>query len=609
MKQIVKNLHLVSFLMIAIFLFSSCSVSNLDKSAEISGELMQWHNVTITFEGPDTDEQDSINPFLDYCMTVTFSNEDQTFVVPGYYAADGNAANSGSGAGNKWRCHFVPPETGQWAWVASFRNGKNIAISGQPLDGEASFFDGQKGSFNITPSDKAGLDFRAKGMLRYAEDHYFQFAQTKEYYLKGGADSPENFLAFAEIDNTYDADAGSGSYEHIGGFIHTYEAHIKDWKSGDPTWKGGMGKGIIGALNYLSDKGMNSVYFLTYNMDGGDGRDTWMWADEDERKRFDCSKLDQWEIIFYYMDKKGLMMHVVTQETENDHNLGGSAGMNLIRKLYYRELIARFSHHLAVIWNLGEENNTPDADRKDIASYIRSLDPYDHPITVHTHHKSALEFYDGILGDENFEATSIQSEMTLYHNEAIVLRQRSANAGQKWAIFGDEQGPASHGVLPDNEDPNHDIPRKQGLWGNLMGGGAGVEWYFGHQFAHMDINCEDWRSRDIMWDQTRYALNFFQKYLPFREMTPADHLISNENTYCFAKEGEIYAIYLQNGGSVKLDLRNFNSDFDIKWYDPRTGGNLEKGSLEIIKGGGWGEIGNPPADQGEDWAVLIKKKD
>jgi hypothetical protein len=62
---------------------------------------------------------------------------------------------------------------------------------------------------------------------------------------------------------------------------------VKDWKSGDPSWKGGKGKGIIGALNYLAAKGVNSVYFLTYNIDGGDGRDTWMWTDVDTRDRYD----------------------------------------------------------------------------------------------------------------------------------------------------------------------------------------------------------------------------------------------------------------------------------------------------------------------------------
>jgi hypothetical protein len=451
-------------------------------------------------------------------------------------------------------------------------------------------------------------DFRAKGMLQYTGEHYFQFAQTKEYFLKGGADSPENFLAYNEIDNTYDADAGSGSYEHIGGFIHEYKPHIQDWNQGDPTWKDGKGKGIIGALNYLSEKEMNSVYFLTYNLDGGDGRDVWMWSDENERERFDCSKLDQWEIIFDHMDKLGLMLHVITQETENDHNLGGSVGLNLHRKLYYRELVARFGHHLALVWNLGEENNTPDADRKEIAAYIRSLDPYNHPITVHTQANVTLKFYNDLLGNENFEATSIQSNFNNFHNEAVVLRNRSAEAGRKWAIFYDEQGPASHGVLPDVDDPTHDIVRKQGLWGNLMGGGAGVEWYFGHQYAHMDINCENWRSRDNMWDQTRHALTFFQTYLPFWEMIPSDHLTSADDDYCFAKEGEVYVVFLPNGRTTKLDLSKANGGFDIQWYNPRKGGTLEEGTVRSVKGGDWVEIGTGPSEIHEDWTVLIKNR-
>lgn len=576
--------------------------------SKISGELKLWHKVTLTFDGPESGEQAEVNPFLNYRLNVTFSNGDQTFVVSGYYAASGDAGNNSADSGNKWRCHFTPPTTGKWKWKVSFREGDDIALSNVTEAGKSVFFDGEKGSFKIGSSNKTTPDFRAKGALRYTGEHYFQFAGSKEYFLKGGADSPENFLAYKEIDNTYDADAGSGSYEHIGGFIHEYKPHIKDWKAGDPTWKEDKGKGIIGALNYLAGKGMNSVYFLTYNLDGGDGRDVWMWTDEKERERFDCSKLDQWEIIFSHMEKQGIMMHVITQETENDHNLGGSAGLNPVRKLYYRELVARFGHHLALVWNLGEENNTPDADRKKIASYIRALDSYNHPITVHTQPNVTLKFYNDLLGDENFEATSLQSGFHNYHKEAVSLRKLSADAGRKWAIFYDEQGPANKGVLPDADDPTHNLARKKGLWGNLMGGGAGVEWYFGHQYAHMDINCEDWRSRDIMWDQTRYALNFFHKYLPFWEMTPADQLIKMENDYCFAKEGEVYAIYLQNGGTTEINLTGSNSEFDIKWFNPRTGDKLKSGSLKVVNGGKWTSIGTPPETEKKDWVVLIKRK-
>jgi len=576
-------------------------------AAQITGQIKQWHNVTLTLDGPTSSEQASDNPFMNYRMTVTFSHGRQTVVVPGYFAADGKAANSGAAAGNQWRCHFVPSHTGQWTWGVSFRKGLGIAINDQPMAGQACGFDGETGSFNVASSDKTAPDFRAKGTLKYTGEHYLQFAGTKDYYLKGGADSPENFLAYDEIDGTYDADAGSGSYSHIGGFIHQYKAHVRDWQPGDPVWKNNKGKGIIGALNYLAHKGMNSVYFLTYNLDGGDGRDTWMWSDVKERERFDCSKLDQWEIIFNHMDKKGIMLHVVTQETENDHNLGGSAGLNPVRKLYYRELVARFSHHLALIWNLGEENNTPDKDRKIIAAYIHDLDPYDHPITVHTHSDKALTFYNGIIGDTGFEATSIQGHMDRYNREATILRTRTAEAGRKWVIFGDEQAAASHGVVPDINDPSHDIPRKEGLWGNLMGGGAGVEWYFGHQFAHMDINCEDWRSRDIMWDQTHYALDFFQEHLPFQDMTPANRLISTKGDYCFAQEGQVYAVYLKNGGSAKLDLGKHAGPFSVQWYNPRTGGKCVNGTKRNINGPGKVSIGEARSERKQDWVALIRK--
>jgi len=141
--------------------------------------------------------------------------------------------------------------------------------------------------------------------------------------------------------------------------LHHYEPHARDFKPGDPTWQNGKGRNIIGALNYLASKGGDSVYFLTYNIDGGDGKDTWMWTTPEVRDRYDCSKLDQWEIVFSHMDKLGIQLHVITQEAENDRKLGGSPDLNPVRKLYYRELVARFSHHLAVLWNLGEENNAP----------------------------------------------------------------------------------------------------------------------------------------------------------------------------------------------------------------------------------------------------------
>jgi hypothetical protein len=557
-------------------------------SAVVSGELRKWHRVTLTFTGPSTGEGASTNPFRNFRLDVTFSKNGRNIVVPGYYAADGDAGESSAVSGNKWRVHFAPDEEGTWTWTASFRTGTDVAVSSSATAGSATSFNGETGSFVVGATNKTGRDHRAQGRLRYVGKHHLQFAGSGKHFLKGGADSPENFLAFKDFDGTPTNK-------------HAYAPHAGDWKSGDPTWKSGKGKNIIGALNYLAGKGMNSVYFLTMNVQG-DGKDVWPWTSDTERYRFDCSKLDQWEIVFSHMDKLGLMLHVVTQETENDQLLdGGELGTQ--RKLYYRELVARFAHHLAVQWNIGEENTNTDAQRKAFADHLHALDPYDHPIVVHTYPGQYDAVYTPLLGHAGYEGASLQmGNRNSTHAETVKWVQRSAQNSRKWIVCLDEIGPANEGVKPDADDPSHDGVRQQALWGNLMGGGAGAEWYFGYSFAHHDLNCEDWRSRDKMWDQTRWALDFFQQHLPFWDMLPSDPLVSTG--WCLAKTGQTYAVYLPSGGSASLQLPD--GVWSVQWYNPRAGGALLAGSVAQVAGGGSRSLGNPPSDAAKDWAVLVK---
>ena len=570
----------------------------------VSGELKKWHRVTVSFQGPKTSETADPNPFRDTRLNVTFTHGQRSIVVPGYYAADGNAAESGAEEGAMWRAHLAPDATGEWRFTASFRQGADVALSIDPKAGQPAAFDGATGSFTIAPTDKTGRDHRARGCLRYVGQHYLQFAETGDFFLKGGADSPENFLAYFEFDGTYRHGKAGGRRrgEAEAKNLHQYRPHARDWKPGDPTWRGGKGKNIIGALNYLAAKGMNSVYFLTMNV-GGDGKDVWPWTAHDERFRFDCSKLDQWEAVFSHMDAAGLMLHVVTQETENDQLLdGGDLGPE--RKLYYRELIARFAHHLALTWNLGEENTNTDAQRKAFGTRIHALDAYDHPVVCHTFPGRYDQVYTPLLGFDHFEGPSLQTNAT--HQQTLRWVERSGQAGRKWVVCLDEIGPASTGVKPDADDPAHDEVRKRHLWGNLMAGGAGCEWYMGYRYPHNDLNCEDWRSRDAMWDQTRHALEFFHTHLPFTQMRPADHLTESPRDYCLAQPGQVYAIYLPDGGTTKLNLGKLAAPFNVLWYNPRTGGALQKGSLAQIKGPGLVGIGQPPAEPGKDWVALLK---
>lgn len=155
--------------------------------------------------------------------------------------------------------------------------------------------------------------------------------------------------------------------------------------------------------------------------------------------------------------------------------------------------------------------------------------------------------------------------------------------------------------------------RKHTLWGNLMAGGAGVEYYFGYQLPENDLVCQDFRSRDLSWDYCRIALNFFKdNAVPFWEMTNADALIGNEkednSKYCLAKSGELYLVYLPNGGTTDLDLTGTAGNFSIHWFNPRTGGAPAAGSIASVEGRSKVTIGNAPADANEDCLAVIRKK-
>lgn len=608
------NIRVFIPFLVTIIVLSGCSVG---EDYKIEGEFKTWHTLTISFKGPWVSEKSYPNPFLNYRLMVEFTGEKDTFLVPGYFAADGNPSESSANEGDIWQVRFKPDGPGTWTFKASFREGPNLAINEDPEAGSPVSFDGISGSFEIAPSDKTGRDFRAQGRLEYVEERYLRFTGSGKYFIKGGTDSPENLLAFKDFDGTT---YGGNNLRRMGednpnSELHSYTAHIRDWSPGDPLWQTDKGKGLIGAMNYLASKGMNSAYFLTMNV-LGDGEDVWPWTDRNERYRFDCSRLDQWEILFTHMEELGIMMHVVLQETENECLLDAGR-LDVQRKLYLRELIARFSHHLAITWNIGEENGpapwTPVGQtveqRKDMMTYIRKTNPYNSFIVVHTHsgdpdHTRLIEPF---LGFPDLDGPSMQlSPPSRVHDFTRKWINRSSASSKPWVVCSDELGPHWMGVMPDSDDPDHDTIRKEALWGNLMAGGAGVEWYFGYKYAHGDLNCEDWRSREIMWDQTRYAIEFFTEHLPFPEMSCHDELVSAG--YCFSKPGSIYAIYLPEGGPVSIDLTRDTNQYSVSWFNPRNGGELLKGEMTSIRGGRYVTISGAPDNQDSDWIILLSNE-
>ena len=599
MKKSIKIFQLkiiIPFLIGCLFISSN----SYSQNAHISGELKEYHKITLTWDIISMSE--SISTYQDYRLNVTFTSPSgKSYLVPGYFAADGNAAQSGASSGTKWRCHFMATEQGVWQYLVSFRTGPNIATSTDLNEGSSvSSINSDSGSFLIIASDKSGVDFRGKGKLEYVGEHFLKWT-TGDYFLKSGTNSPEVFLEYSEFDNTPRNVKRNFP-------PRTYSAHIPHWNIGDPTWKNSLGKGIIGAVNYLSSQGVNSHYFLTMSV-YGDNDTVFPWLDKDSTYQYDVSKLDQWQILFDYMMEKGIMVHFVLTEGENQalfEYVDGAQSFGDSRKIYYREMVARFGYLNAITWNIGEENGWNRAppygvanttqQRIDFAAYIKSLIYYDDHITVENGPTSDDNIFYGLLGFNDYTGASIQGGYSNYsHGRARILNwiEQSASNGKKWVVTYDE--PYTGG----NVTPNISSIRKYVVWGTLTAGGAGSEFYVG---AGNDFKLEDYTVYSDYWQALKLGRDLFEdNAIPFHEMENNDAIVSEG--WCLAKDFEYYVIYLENGGTTNIDL---TGEYSVKWYDPREGGALQLGTVTAVVGGNDVNLGLPPDNTNLDWVIVLE---
>ena len=93
-------------------------------------------------------------------------------------------------------------------------------------------------------------------------------------------------------------------------------------------------------------------------------------------------------------------------------------------------------------------------------------------------------------------------------------------------------------------------------------------------------------------------------------MQNADQLVGNPDhgpsKFCFAKANDTYLVYLPEGGTSALDLRDAKGSYTVHWFNPRDGGSLQSGSVTSVSGGKQERIGRPPADRNEDWLAVIR---
>lgn len=594
---------LILFCLFAMPAFSAV----VDGERNADGSFKKWHRIEVILDGPLVEERPST--FRNYRLDVTFTSPSgKIYEVPGFFDADGDPANTSASRGNEWKARFAAGEEGLWLYQVTFVTGKGVAaaFSGGKR-GTAP--DGESGRFIVGPQDKAGNDFRAKGKLEYVGERYLRFADG-DSFIKLGANSPEVLLEYGEFDGT------PGHEDDL------FSPHVPYWNPGDPIWGDGKGKGIIGLVNYLAGLGLNVHYFLCMNA-YGDGREAWPWTSEDAIDVYDVSKLAQWEVLFTHFDRMGMMIHFQLSESENTNYFEereGGGSFSDARKIFYREMVARFGHHLAITWNVGEENqakgegfhapNTQE-QRREFASWIRRLTCYEDHISVHNGPGGVFEdIFPQLIGYKDLTGPSLQTylvrperkkaTMLSNHEEVRKWIDLSAQSGHPWVVSVDEPwwGKRPEGLV--------DIVRKEAVWGALMAGGH-MEFYTGKD----DVRHIDYHIYEDCWKSLGVAARFMNEHFArdVAKMSPDDSVVAGKDNWALVEEGETYLLYLKNGGEARVDLSGVVGErFSVRWFNPRSGGVLVAEAVESVKGErGFVSLGNPPNTVDQDWVAVLRR--
>ena len=430
----------------------------------------RWAKIELTFHGPEMRGLGDPNPFA-LAFDVMFTAPDgRAFLVPGFYDGDGR----GGMDGDVWKVRFSADQNGTWSWYTQ---------SPEPR------LNGLGGKFLVVDPPVDAPDLYRVGRLEYVGERYLKFREGG-YWIKAGADEPENWLGTA--------------------------FGMDDWEAKKRQ------------IDYLASVGVNSVYIMTHNL-GGDGNDVWPWAGdtpEEARRRsdrFDPARLAKWRDFFEYVQRRGLAIHLVLEDD--------SAWTGYDHTLYYREIVARFGDLPALYFNLCEEHNESYTLGEALAflDLLATLDPYDHPRAIHNVNVPRPEYLDAAPVQMSSIQTRPLSPASLNRLAADWCSAPLARNRRPLVVNFDEARPAD---------------RRESWWAVYLGGGV---------WESLLPVRGDYSEFGPQWRQLALAREFMES-IPAHLMFPANHLVVSGEAFCLARRGEAYALYLPSGGEVTLDL-------------------------------------------------------
>ncbi len=315
--------------------------------------------------------------------------------------------------------------------------------------------------------------------------------------------------------------------------------------------------------------------------------------------RFEVPYWQKFERMLKYARDRDVIISVV--QDISTHKAQPAAGSPDERR-YLRYAVARLGAFSNVTWDLGDDLDSFRDEKwaHETGSLIETWDPYHHLATSHPVHREHQD-----RAAEWFGFTSIQDWSRKQHALMLEERQIQKKTGRIIPQTNEEYGYEDHypkwapGMGSDSAEALRHV-----AWEIAMAGAYGTTGESARRGTNIWPDTGGgWingRGDDTMVMLKGYAhmVDFFTSFAWWKT-EPHDELVTGQ-AYCLAKPGELYAMYLPQGGevTVKLDA----GVYEATWFDAFTGARV---SLPPAQGPVWR---SPQAPGWLDWALLLKRQ-
>ncbi len=459
--------------------------------------------------------------------------------------------------GSVFRIRFMPSAAGDYRYFVEYDQG----ASRKAISGTFHAFDGhRRGLLRIDPQYPRHFLWDGTG------EHYF-FNGTTAFWLMGWSDEQVIQASIERLHrlkvNRIRATIAGRTNQFYGEPVmvgDNWTTYVTAWPAKDP--------------NDIFHPGFDYARFqVSY------------WQKFDRALRF---ARDRDVVVSLILDMNDSRVHPVAYSDDE--------------RRFIRYAVARFGAFSNITWDLGDDldHYRSDAWTHDIGTLIKKLDPYRHLATSHPvdnrHQDRAADWFD---------FTSFQDWSRDQHSFMLKQRTEQRRYGRIIPQTNEEYGYEDHypmwaqGLGSDSADT-----LRRTAWDIAMTGGYQTTGESARRGTNIWPDTGGgWmngRGDDSMTMLQGYAhmVDFFTSF-DWWKTEPHDELVSGNN-YCLAEPGEIYAVYLPNGGKTSIRLKP--GYYQPSWFNPTTGEWL---SLDPVHGQSWT---SPEAPMHTDWALLLRRK-